>query len=165
MFNVLEYVIYRHEVCIINEKKIGRNDNEYYVLIPIFDNTLKIEIPVVFANKKVRRLISKEAALELITKIPLIDIIDVDSKLLESEYKKLLSDNNNYYNLIKIIKTTYLRNKERLDNKKKLSDRESHYFELAEKYLYSELSLVLNMSFDETKKFVFNEVEKISNNN
>lgn len=164
MFNVLENVIYRHEVCIINEKKIGRNDKEYYVLVPIFDNTLKIEIPVVFANKNVRRLISKEDALELIKKIPLIDTIDVDSKLLESEYKKLLSDNN-YYNLVRIIKTTYLRNKERLDNKKRLSYRESYYFELAEKYLYNELSLVFNMSLDETKKFVFNEVEKISNNN
>ena len=88
-----------------------------------------------------------------------IDIIDIDSKLLENEYKKLLSDET-HESLIKIIKTTYLRNKERIDTKRKISDKDEYYFNLAEKYLYNELSIVLNKTYNENKQFIINEVEK-----
>ena len=159
MFNVGEYVVYKHDVCRIKEIKIGRNDKEYYVLIPITDDTLKIDIPIDFANKSIKKLISKEYALELIKKMKEIEIIDIDTKLLENEYKKLLSDET-HESLIKIIKTTYLRNKERIDSKRKVSDKDDYYFKLAEKYLYNELSIVLNKTYDETKEFILKEVEK-----
>lgn len=93
--------------------------------------------------------------------MPTVDTINVDSKLAESEYKKLL-DSDSYLDLIKIIKTTYLRNKERVDNKKKVSDKDKHYFEKAERYLYSEFSIVLGKTFDETREYVISKVEEIS---
>ena len=159
MFNIEEYVVYKHDVCKIKKIKKGRNDKDYYVLIPISDDTLKIDIPVDLANKSIKKLISKEYALELINKMKEIDIIDIDSKLLENEYKKLLSDET-HESLIKIIKTTYLRNKERIDTKRKISDKDEYYFNLAEKYLYNELSIVLNKTYNENKQFIINEVEK-----
>ena len=45
-----------------------------------------------------------------------------------------------YEDLIKIIKTTYLRNKERIDNNKKIGGTDDEYFKQAEKYLYNEFS-------------------------
>ena len=157
MFDIGEYVVYKHEVCIIKETKIGRNEKKYYVLIPITDNTLKIDIPIDLASKTAKKLITKEYAIK---KIPSIDIINLDSKQLENEYKKLLTDET-HESLIKIIKTTYLRNKERLDSKRKVSEKDEYYFNLAEKYLYNELSVVLNKSYEETKKYIINEVEQI----
>ena len=67
-------------------------------------------------------------------------------------------------NLIKIIKTTYLRNKERLDNNKKIGEKDQHYFEKAEEYLYNELAVVLNMSYDNTKDYVIKKVSEIVDN-
>ena len=63
--------------------------------------------------------------------------------------------------LIKIIKTTYLRNKERLDNNKKTTDKDTYYFNQAENYLYNEFSVVLNLSCEETKEYIINEVNKL----
>ena len=161
MFVVGEYVVYKHEVCVIKELKKLSNDKEYYTLIPLDDNTLKIALPIDFANKTIKKLIDREYALELIKKMPEIDILKVDTKLLESEYKKLLSDET-HESLIKIIKTTYMRNKERVDSKRKISDKDDDYFRLAEKYLYNELSIVLDKNYDETKGYIIKELEKNS---
>lgn len=161
MFAIGEIVIYKHEVCMIKELKKLSNDKEYYTLIPLDDNTLKIDLPIDLANKTIKKLISREYALELIKKMPEIDILKVDTKLLESEYKKLLSDET-HESLIKIIKTTYIRNKERVDSKRKISDKDDYYFRLAEKYLYNELSIVLYKNYDETKGYIIKELEKNS---
>ena len=78
--------------------------------------------------------------------------------MIEYEYKKLINSGR-HEDLIKIIKTTYLRNKKRLDSKKKISDKDQHYFLLAEKYLYNEFGTVLNLSYEDVKKYVIYKVE------
>ena len=91
-----------------------------------------------------------------------IKAIDVDEKYIEAEYKKLLQEPT-HEDLISIIKTTYLRNKERLDNNKKLTEKDTKYFELAEQYLYNEFSIVLNLTYSKTKDYIINEVTKLEN--
>ena len=148
MKQVGEYIIYRRDVCKIAEiKKNHFNNNDYYLLIPIDDESLHIDVPVDNKLGYLRDLISKEEIDNIITKIPTIDVIVSDDNRLEAEYKNLLSEGT-HENLVKIIKTTYLRNKDRIDNKKKISDKDNHYFELAEKYLYNEFSIVLNMNYE-----------------
>lgn len=80
--------------------------------------------------------------------------------MIENEYKKLL-DSCSYDDLISIIKTTYLRNKERLDNNKKIAEKDNYYFEKAELILYSEFSMVLGLSFEETKKYVTDKIKEM----
>ena len=99
---------------------------------------------------------------EIIKKIPEIGIIETNNKLIENEYRELLNENSRE-NLIKIIKTTYLRNKERLDNNKKIGDKDNYYFNLAEKYLYTEIAIVLNISYDEACEYIKKEVSKVVN--
>jgi len=77
--------------------------------------------------------------------------------MMEYEYKNLLSSGS-HEDLVKIIKTTYLRNKERIDNKKKISDKDNRYFQLAEKYLYNEFSIVLGLTIEDTKEYVIDKV-------
>lgn len=158
MKEVGDYIVYRKDVCkIIDIKKNHLNNMDYYILIPIDDESLHIDVPVDNQMGYLRDLISKEEVATIIQKIPTINVIESDEKRLENEYKNLLSEGT-HENLIKIIKTTYLRNKDRLDNKKKISDKDNHYFELAEKYLYNEFSVVLNMNYDQTKEYVINQV-------
>ena len=69
---------------------------------------------------------------------------------------------NKHEDLIKIIKTTYLRNKERLDAGKKIGDKDQTYFELAEKYLYNELSYALKISYEDCKMYIIECVTKMN---
>ena len=161
MYKVNDYLIYGKDVCQvekIEEKKF--NNEDYYLLRPIKNKSLKISAPISDKANKIRDLITKEEIENLINKIPSLPIITTDDKFIESEYKKLLS-NNNHEDLIKIIKTTYLRNKKRIDNNKKIAEKDKTYFELAEEYLYNEFSITLNKSYEETKEYIINAVAKL----
>lgn len=79
--------------------------------------------------------------------------------MMENIYKTLMSSGT-HKDLIKIIKTTYLRNEKRLNDNKKISEIDDSYFRTAEKFLYNEFSIVLNKTYDETKDYVINEVLK-----
>ena len=155
-----DYVVYKRDVCKVNgitEKKF--NNEDYYSLSPILDSTLKIDVPVSNKFNLLRDLISKEELDELVEKIPNIKPLNINDKQIENEYKKFMSSGT-HEDLIKIIKTTYLRNKERIDNNKKVGDRDNSYFELAEKYLYTEFMVVLDMTYDEAKEYVIKKVEE-----
>ena len=156
MFKVNDIVVYVSDVCKITNLN---NATKYYTLKPIDDKSLVIKIP--FDNDRVRGLISKKEVGKIIKQIPDVSLIEFKNpKMVENEYKKLLYSNE-HLNLIKIIKTTHLRNKERVDNNKKKSEKDSTYFKLAEKLLYNEFAIVLNKTYDETKEYVTNEVLKI----
>lgn len=92
--------------------------------------------------------------------MPEIKTITTEDKLLENEYKNLMNSNS-LEDYVRIIKTTYLRNKKREENKKKISDKDNYYFNLAEKYLYNEFSIVLNKTYEETKKYVLEKLESL----
>lgn len=73
---------------------------------------------------------------------------------MEAEYKRLLQ-NPTYENIIKVINT---RNKLRQEQNKKPSEKDTKYFNLAEEFLYNELSITLNLSYEETKEFFINQI-------
>lgn len=115
MYQKNEMIVYKKDVCkIIDIKEI--NNYTYLFLVPICDDSLKIQVPI--NNKDIRNIISKKDVNNLIKKMPNIEIIKNNNKSLETEYRELLKEGS-FENLIKIIKTSYLRNKERIDNNKK----------------------------------------------
>lgn len=159
MYKKNDYVVYRHNVCkikSINENK--QTGKAFYIMTPIEDDSLIINIPV--NSNLLRKVISSDEAKILIEKIPQISpLIDINEKDIETQYKELLNTDN-HENLVKIIKTTYLRNEKRINNKKKISDKDDKYFNLAEKYLYNELSISLNMTVESIKEYIFEIVNK-----
>ena len=158
MKKVGDYLVYRKDVCKvidIVEDKSGL----CYILVPVSDQSLKIKTSV--TSDLIRDLISKDELDNFIKTIPSIPVIDEMDKLLEVEYKNLMRSATPD-DLVKIIKTTYLRNEERLSNKKKTSDKDTTYFNQAEKYLYTELAVVLDMSFDDAKNYITDEVKKLA---
>lgn len=158
MYNIGDYVVHLKDVCkIIDIKKKYLKDIDYYILEAISDPSLKIKVPT--NTKSIRSLISLDEVNNIINNIINIEPLNVDDKNIEIEYKKILT-NPTHEDYIKIIKTTYLRNKQRIDSKRKISDKDKSYFEQAEKYLYTEFSVILNKSFNETKEYVKAQVEK-----
>ena len=156
MFNVSDYLVYGKKVCKVKEI-INIKEEPYYVLVPTQEESLTIKIPT--KSNKIRKIITKEEIDKLMKRIKDINIIQTDEKYLDSEYKKCLAEDT-YEGLIKVIKTTYLKNKKRIDENKKTTDRDMKYFEKAEEYLYNELRIPLNLSFEETKKYVVDKVKK-----
>ena len=53
-----------------------------------------------------------------------------------------------------------MRNKNRIDIKRKIGEKDDAYFKKAEKYLYTEFSIALNLSYEETKEYVENLVKQ-----
>jgi len=152
MFKVGEYVVYKRNVSKIKDiKEIG--DNKYYVLEPIEDKTLTINVLYNKDNVLFRRIISSEESEKLIKSIPNIKLIQINDKTIENEYKKLLNSGK-LEDLIRIIKTTYTRNFERISNHKKIGERDENYFIKAESLLYNELSISLGKSYEETKNML-----------
>ena len=152
MYNIGDYLVYKRDVCkVVSIKENYYKGNTYYELVPILDNTLKNLIPI--NNKFIRNVITKDEALKIIEQIKDIKSLDISDKQIENEYKKLL-ESSNHIDLIKIIKTTYLRNKKRLDEKRKISEKDKNYFDKAEKILYSEFSIALNLSMEDTKDYI-----------
>lgn len=158
MFKVGEIIVYKKEVCKIKEIKEKYIQNkDYYIMNPIEDETLVINVPI-DNEKNLREVITKEKAKKVIENISNIEPLDINNKNIEFEYKQLLNEDS-LENLIKIIKTSYLRNFEREKNKKRISDIDKMYFEKAEKRLYNELSISLNLTYDETKEYIINYLE------
>ena len=156
MYKIGDNIVYKRDVCKIDEiKEKYVNNQDYYVLRPVFEPDLKIKIPT--NNLNLRNLVSKEEIEKIINEIPSVNLIIKDNKEIEYEYKNLL---NSYQmkDVIPIIKTSYLRNLEREKQKKKVSDIDLTYFEIAEKYLYDECSIVLDKSIEETRNYFISKL-------
>lgn len=165
MYKVNDYLVYGKDVCKVEKiEKNKFNNEDYYLLRPIKNKSLKISAPIKDKAGKIRPLITKEKITVLINQIPNIPLIETEDKFIESEYKKLLYTNS-HENLIKIIKTAYIRNKKRLDNNKKISEKDKTYFELAEELLYNEFATVLRKSMEETKLYIINKITENENKN
>lgn len=162
MYKAKDFLVYKRDVCkVIGIKKDKTNGLNYYVLVPIDDDSLIIDVPTDNRMGFIRNILSQEEAEKLIEKIPSIEPLkNIDDKYIEKIYKDLLY-NGNHEDLIKIIKTSYLRNENRANSKKKLSDKDIKYFEQAEKYLYNELSVSLGMTFEETKAYIIRKVSEL----
>ncbi len=155
MYKIDDYVMYRHDVCKIKDIRENKlTGKTYYVMTPLDDESLIIDIPTEDKMGFLREIISKKDAEKLINSIPNIEPLEgIKDKDLVFLYKDLLNTGT-HENLIKIIKTTYLRNENRLINKRKISEKDNTYFKLAEKYLYNELSVSLDMTVNEVKNYI-----------
>ena len=49
----------------------------------------------------------------------------------------------------------------RLDQNKKISEKDEQYFNQAERRLYNELSISLQLTFDETRQYVIDSVKAL----
>ncbi len=161
MYKVGDYLVYKKDVCkVVNIIDNILDNVKYYVLSPIDDESLKVDVPVDNRCGFIRNLISREELEDIIDDIPNVKVIENSDRLIEGTYKELLK-NGTHRSLISIIKTTYLRNQNRKNSKKKLSEKDEYYFNKAEKYLYTEFGIVLGMNYEDTKEYVISRVSKL----
>ena len=165
MFEIGEYVVYGVKgVCRIEDIThidiSGADKNRlYYVLAPIGDANGKIYVPTDNQKIVIRRVISKEEAEKLIQELPEIELLWVpDDKQREAKYKEALRTCD-YHAWVSIVKTLYLRKKERVAQGKKVTSLDEKYMKAAENELYSELSMTLGIPKDETEDYIRERIQ------
>ncbi|OYX43770.1 hypothetical protein B7Y94_00960 [Candidatus Saccharibacteria bacterium 32-49-12] len=157
-----DIVVYRRDVCRVKDLiKKYRNDEDYYVLLPLNDETLTVYVSVENAAKLFRPVISREEAEELISKIPSIEPVEVGDRMIENVYRDLIHSNE-HEDLVRVIKTAYLRSEEKLQKGLRRSEKDKTYFRMAEKILYSELSVCLEKTYNETEEYVVSQVRLLN---
>lgn len=126
MYKKGDYVVKMPEgICKI--ENIGHPDTtgmnktkEYYILVPINEKTSKIYLPVDYVDGRIRNMISKEEAIQLIKSIPNITETEIhNEKMREQEYKAAILSGDNK-KIVSIIKLIYTRKQERIKQGKKV---------------------------------------------
>jgi len=135
----------------------------YYLLVPLDDEKGKVYVPVDTSVQHIRKVMSVEEAYELIANISEIQEISIaNDKLREQKYRETLKSTEPE-SLLRIIKTTYLRKRDRLEKGKKNTVADEHYLNLAEKHLFSELCLVLRKTKEEVHNLIVEAVNRSGN--
>lgn len=132
----------------------------YYVLNPCFKKGSTIFTPVDNEKVPIRAVMSKREADDLVEAIPMIEELwDIDDKLREKRYKEALRscDPREW---IRIIKTSYSRQQERMAQGKKTATVDERYFRAAEEHLYSELAVALEIPVEEVETYIKERIEQ-----
>lgn len=138
----------------------GVKGREYYTLLPYYIKGSSVYTPVDSDKVIMRPVMTKKEIMDLIDDIKNIDTILVkDEKKREETYKKAIRSCD-ARELVKIIKTIYLRKRDRIAEGKKITNSDEKYYRIAEDNLYGEVAIALSMTKEEAKKFVEKKVEE-----
>ena len=165
MFEINTEVIYGMSgVCkIIDIRNEVFSDEEklYYVLNPVSDKDSIIYVPVHNEKSvsKMKPVLTKEEVLALIHTMPQEEMIqEADSKVRKEIFTQIIR-NGDRRELIKLIKTVYAQKKEREKAGKKMWVADETAMKKAEKILYQEFAVVLQLQYDEILPFIKSELK------
>lgn len=160
MFTTGEYIVYgSNGVCEVTDiRKMNLSgvprDKLFYVLTPKNQKGSTLFTPIDSTKTKMRKVLSREEALELIDNMPEIEeLYFSNDKLREEKYKECIRSCD-CREWIKIIKTLYLRREEKHLQGKKFSATDERYLKMAEENLYEELSTAMEMTKKEVQHYI-----------
>ena len=160
MFEIGEYIVYGSKgVCQVEDIAHvdlpgASKDRLYYVLCQYEGGSGKIYVPIDNDKIVMRKVITKEAAEDLIRRMPEIEQIWVDNdKQRETMYKETMRTCD-YNKWVSMIKTLYFRKRERTAQGKKVTALDEKYLKAAENELYSELGLSLGIPKAEVVAYI-----------
>ena len=165
MYNVGDLVIYGNTgvctVTAITEQSMGEKESRlYYELKPYYQKASRILTPVNSTKIPIRPILNEEEAMALISEMPSIELLWIESdKMRETQYKECIRSAD-CRQWISIIKTLYQRRIERQRQGKRMTATDERYLRQAEDYLYSELSIPLNIPREEMETFISDTIKK-----
>jgi len=162
MYKVNDYVVYGLKgVCRISD--IGRDeyvdsDEQFYILKPVYSSNLTIKIPVTNTTVMMRPIIRKEELPSFIAAMPKKETIWTDNEKERAATFKTALRSGDRDEWVKIIKSVYWEKQARSLTGKKLSKTDEEIMQTAEKYLYQELAIVLNITPDEVGSYILDHI-------
>ncbi len=129
-------------------------EREYYILKPLYMAGSTVYVPVDSSKESMRKVLEREEAEKLIKEIPNIPLLVItNDKLSEQMYRECIKTND-CEELVKIIKTIYMRKQKRIQAGRKVTAVDAKYFHMAEDNLYGELAVALNISRGEVENYI-----------
>lgn len=166
MFERGEYVVYGtsgvckvEEITTMNMEGVSK-ERLYYVLTPLSQNGGKIFTPTDNQKTLMRKILSKEEASQLIEEIPEIEELWIINERAREEMYKNCMRSCDCREWIKIIKTLYLRKRERTAQGKKVTATDEKYLRMAEEQLYLELSIPLEIPKEGMESYITAQIER-----
>lgn len=164
MFTVGDHVLYgKNGVCELTDicrSPLDPGDERmYYVFKPIHNSSATIYTPV--DNEKVasRKIMGKEEADEFIKRIPSIEALMVENEKSRREVYKNAVAELSPEGFIQILKTVYSRRRSFETMKRHITEVDAEYENLAKKSLYSELSVILDIPYDQIEGYITEKIE------
>ncbi|WP_101877879.1 CarD family transcriptional regulator [Lachnoclostridium edouardi] len=163
-----EYVVSENSgVCKVLEvgpldlnSSLVEKKREYYTMEPVSNRSGRIYVPVGSTKSRIRKVMNREAALKLIDSMKDIDLVWVDNeRTREQEYKNTIKDFSGE-GWIRIMKTMYQRKQIRGTQGKRLTSIDEKYWKIAEKHLFEELSIALQIPYEKVGEFIESRIKE-----
>ena len=165
MYKIGEYIMYgKSGVCELTDICVspfdGKDDKTYYVLRPLFGTATVIYTPVENPKVASRPLMKKSAASNLIRKMPEICELEIENERLRRDIYKQATASLLPEGFVSVIKTVYTRRRAFASSKRHIAEVDAEYETYAKRALYSELSVVLGIPFEEIEKYVLDRINE-----
>lgn len=165
MYSLNEAVVYAsYGVCIIESIEthdFSGENIEYYVLRPVSDTKNKFYVPTSnsILTEKMRRIYSKDEVEKLIDVMPDEEFIWIENELKRKEEYKHIIETGDRHQLVKLIKTLYVRKNELLEKHKKLRSSDERFLNDAENILYDEFAYALKIPKDKVTDYISKRIK------
>lgn len=163
MFKVNDYVIYNTMgVCKIidirKEEDINHNEIDHYFLEPAYESNLTIKTPVNNPKMFMRNILKKEDVLSLIESFDEQETNWIEDDRKRNEKFKAALKNGKCEDWVKLVKTIYEEKREKSAVGKRLMKVDEEIMRAAEKNLYEEFAIALNITPEEVESFIMEYV-------
>ena len=164
MFNVNDTILYgTHGICKvtdITEQRFNGKSNKYYILQPHHNPSSTIYVPT--DNEKLvsrmRHTLSEEEIYELVKAMRDMECSWIENKNERNENFRSILTSGDRAEILKLIKIIYQQKLKLKEAGKKLHTSDEQFFREAEKVIYDEFALVLNLRYDEVLPFIVKEI-------
>lgn len=162
MYKINDFIIYSSTgVCKIEDirsESFNGESRKYYILKPIYSNVSTVYAPCGTSEERMKEIISPEDIIELIHAIPDEEVCWIDDDTRRKDRFSSIIKNGSREELMLMIKTLYFKREERMKAGKRLHNSDEKLMKDAERILYEEFALVLNIKPDDVTAFISKEL-------
>lgn len=162
MYKINDYVVYGMQgackVKDITEVDFGHKGTLYYELVSQDGKESEIFVNVENGEKKMRSLMTKEQAKDMLDGISDMKGIWIpDNKERERTYKQAIVSGN-YEEILEILKGLYQRREARVKQGKRQTELDDRIYRNTKRILFGEMALVLETDMDSLEKEVLKKI-------
>ena len=162
-YKVGDFVVHGREVGKITEiLKDFREIGDCYRIQSLNDGTLYVTTPISTEETAIRAVIGRKDAEQLIEDMQSINTVQVEQRNAEAIYNGLIKSGD-HHDMVRLIKTSYEKCEDKKSKGLQRNEKDKMFLRLGERLLYSELSIALGRTFDETKAHVLQRVQATEN--
>ena len=165
MFKVGEVVLYGTEgaceIVEIGKRDLGAGPREYYILRPVYRKEAVVFVPADVERlvSRMKRVLTAEEIDTIILEIPGEEFLWIENEAeRKNRYRELLAEGDCRM-LIRMIKSLYLHQKEQSTRGRKLHTADERAFKDAERLLFDQFALALQIQPDEVLPYIIKKIE------